>query len=56
MAANALLVSSLKKLIAEDPRTAILLVEILGPPLGFAAPDSGPGPANMSAEKAPQTE
>ena len=38
MAADATLVSKLRSLIAEDPRTAVLLLEILGPPLGLTSP------------------
>jgi len=41
MAADATLVSKLKSLIAEDPRTAVLLLEILGPPLGLTSPARG---------------
>ena len=50
MAANVSFASKLRKLIAEDPRTAILLIEILGPPPGLAAPVSGSKPADMSSK------
>lgn len=38
MAEDETLVSKLKNVIAEDPRTAVLLLEILGPPPGLASP------------------
>jgi len=40
-------VSQLRRLLAEDPRTAIALLEILGPPPGLAhpaKPDAEPNP------------
>jgi len=36
MAGHSSFVSQLRKLLAEDPRTAIALLEILGPPPGLA--------------------
>jgi len=46
MAAKSSFVSQLRKLLAEDPRTAIALLEILGRPPGLARPaPSGEEPA-----------
>jgi len=56
VATEATLTSKLKRLIAEDPRTAILLIEILGPPLGLAAPASASEPTDMSPKKGPSAE
>ncbi|MBE0635727.1 hypothetical protein IH601_07015 [Candidatus Bipolaricaulota bacterium] len=39
MAADASLVARLKQILSEDPRTAVLLLEILGPPPGLANHD-----------------
>jgi len=39
MAATSSFVTQLRRLLAEDPRTAIALVEILGPPPGLTRPE-----------------
>ena len=51
MAAKSPFVSKLKKLLREDPRSAIALLEILGPPPGLrgsASPDESEREASPS--------
>lgn len=37
MISDACLIAKLKRILAEDPRTAVLLLEILGPPPGLSS-------------------